>query len=261
MKYEVHGRNSANMPTVLLSAGLGGLGHFWEPQIPALAAEYRVITYDHRGTGKNAGTLPAACSIGMMADDVVEVLDRAGVRSIAFIGHALGALVGLDLALHYPDRIRAMILVNGWARVSRHTKRCFDARRELLLKSGVDAYVKSQPIFLYPSTWIEANADKLARDDADGINNFQGIDNLVKRLDALIQYDCAADLHAITQPTLLAASRDDVLIPWTCSQTLSEGLPNGELWLVPEGGHGFTVIDPDAFNDRVLTFLSMSGRG
>jgi aminoacrylate hydrolase len=260
MKFEVHGRTGADATTIVLSAGLGGLGHFWGPQIPALSREHRVIIYDHRGTGSNAETLPAGYSIAMMADDVIEIIDIAGADSVAFIGHALGALVGLDLASRYSTRIEAMVAVNGWARVSSHTRRCFDARRELLLKSGVEAYVKAQPIFLYPSVWIEAHADRMARDDAAGVKHFQGVDNLLKRLGALVQYDATAGLGTITQPTLVAASRDDVLVPWTCSQALADRLPNGELWMVPEGGHGFTVVEPDVFNNKVLSFLRTTTR-
>lgn len=261
MKYEVHGRSDAHAPVVVLSAGLGGLGHFWSPQLAALAAEFRVITYDHRGTGRNSEALPADYSIAMMADDVAGILDAADVGTALFVGHALGALVGLELALRRPERIGALVAVNAWARVSQHTRRCFDARRALLLKSGVEAYVKAQPIFLYPAAWLEAHADRIARDDEAGIRHFQGADNLLRRMDALLRFDVTAAFGAIAQPVLAAASRDDVLVPWTCSQALAGGLPNAELWLVPEGGHGFTAVEPDAFNDRLLAFLRATSAG
>jgi len=45
------------------------------------------------------------------------------------------------------------------------------------------------------------------------------------------------------------------LVPWTASKELVEGLPRAELWLVADGGHGFTVTRPDLFNEKILSFL------
>src|SRR5580693_6567345 len=98
MRYEILGRRDDKACTVVLSAGLGGLGHFWRPQLEALGAHHRVIVYDQRGTGANTGELPDNYSIAHMADDVITVLDNASVASCHFAGHALGGLVGLELA-------------------------------------------------------------------------------------------------------------------------------------------------------------------
>lgn len=256
MKYQVFGRPEQDAPTVVLSAGLGGSHHFWRPQIEALGKSFRVIGYDHRGTGTNPGPLPEDYSIDLMADDVLAIVDADGAESIHFVGHALGALVGLALARKQPDRIGSLISVNGWASVSRHTRRCFDARCELLLASGVEAYVRAQPIFLYPSVWLEEHADEVAQEDAAGIKNFQGTDNLLRRIGALLKFDASGWLHEVRCPILAVATRDDVLVPWTCSQSLTEKAPNAALWLVAEGGHGFTAIEPTPFNDRVVEFIN-----
>jgi aminoacrylate hydrolase len=246
-------RNEADV--IVVSAGLGGLSHFWHPQIDALAGEFRVIAYDQRGTGDNPASLPSDYSIGMMAGDVIEILDKARIERCHFMGHALGGLVGLELALNHPERVSSLIVVNGWAAPNSHTQRCFAARRELLKKSGVDAYVNAQPIFLYPAAWLERNATKIAKEVEVGIRNFQGADNLLARMDALLQFEIAGKLAAIDRPTLVAAARDDVLVPWTCSEELARKIPNAEFWIVPEGGHAFTAVDAATFNSRVLSFL------
>ena len=60
MRYEILGRRDDKASTVVLSAGLGGLGHFWRPQLEALGGHYRVIVYDQRGTGANASAFVTA---------------------------------------------------------------------------------------------------------------------------------------------------------------------------------------------------------
>ena len=131
VRFDVHGPDGA--PTVLLSSGLGGAAAFWQPQLPALlAAGYRVIAYDQRGTGRSPDTLPAPYTIAHMARDVVEVLDASGTASCHLMGHALGGLVGLQLALDAPERVESLVLVNAWSAPNPHSARCFDARLGLL---------------------------------------------------------------------------------------------------------------------------------
>ncbi|WP_334174300.1 pyrimidine utilization protein D [Pseudoxanthobacter sp.] len=259
MKYDVFGRENAAAGTVVLSGGLGGTFGFWRPQIPALAACYRVIAYDHRGTGANAGPLPPDYSIAAMAQDVADILDEAGIAGCHFVGHALGGLVGLELALARPQAVRSLVLVNAWGRTEAHSKRCFAARKALLLNTGVEAYVKAQPLFLYPAAWMSENAARIEADDAHGIAHFQGTDTLLKRIAALEAFDLTARLGEIAAPALVMATRDDILVPWTASQHLAAGLPAGRLDLWPEGGHGFSAVLPEAFNAAVLRFLSAHG--
>ena len=256
MRYEVHGRSDAAARTVLLSSGLGGAGAFWQPQLAALSERYRVIVYDQRGTGANREPLPDGYTIGAMADDVVAILDALDVAHCAFVGHALGGIVGLELALRAKDRVDRLVLVNAWAKTDVHTKTCFAIRKNLLLHVGPEAYVQAQPIFLYPAPWLSAHAERMKREEAHGVAHFQGTDTLLKRIGALEAFDVSDRLAEIAVPTLVAAARDDVLVPWTASQRLAEGMPRARLWLTPEGGHGYTVTEPDLFNAGLLAFLT-----
>lgn len=259
MHHDITGRSDPAAETIVLSAGLGGAGAFWQPQLAALNARFRVISYDQRGTGRNAEALPDNYSIGHMADDVIAMLESLGVSKCHFMGHALGGIVGLEIALRRPSLLSKLVLVNAWAKADSHTARCFAVRKHLLLNTGVEAYVQAQPIFLYPAAWLSQNAGRVAQEEKHGIAHFQGADTILKRIGALLAFDVSKRLNEIKVPTLVAVSRDDVLVPWSASQILADGLPNAELWMVPEGGHGFTVTQPDVFNARMLSFLA-SGR-
>ena len=242
-------------PTVLLSSGLGGAAGYWAPQLAALRARYRVITYDQAGTGRAKRALPDTYSIGAMADEVLAILDETATTSCHFVGHALGGLVGLDLARRAPQRLTSLTVVNGWATADEHTKRCFEARLLLLEHAGPAAYVRAQPIFLYPALWLARNAERARSEDAHGLAHFQGEETLRRRIGALLRFDATADLAAIRTPVFVMGARDDVLVPVTKSEELAANLPNAILQIADYGGHAVNVVEPDAFNTALLDFL------
>ena len=152
-----------------------------------------------------------------------------------------------------------MILVNAWDKLSSHTRRCFDARLGLLEHVGPEAYVRAQPIFLYPAAWLARHEEHVAKEEAHGIANFQGAATLKQRVGALLAFDASKQLSDIRVPTFVAAARDDVLVPYTCSEVLAARIPGAKFWLAAEGGHGSSVTDPEAFNAQILSFLENAG--
>ncbi|WP_420992979.1 pyrimidine utilization protein D [Cupriavidus sp. 30B13] len=255
--YDIHGTGDAGAPTVLLSSGLGGAAAYWRAQIAGLVeAGYRVLAYDQRGTGRSAGALPADYAIAHMAADVIEILDDSHTARCHVVGHALGGLVGLQLALDAPARVASLALVNAWARLSPHTARCFAARLALLHAAGARAYVEAQPLFLYPAAWSAANA-ALVQDEVDhAFAHFPGTETMLARIGALKAFDVHARLGEIAVPVWVSAARDDLLVPWTSSQELSLGLARATLELAPTGAHAHNVTSPAAFNRGLLAFLA-----
>lgn len=256
LHYEVHGPSEAPS-TVLLSSGLGGSAGFWQPQLGALiAAGHRVVAYDQRGTGRSPDALPAAYAIEDMAQDVLEILDATNTSRCHFAGHALGGLVGLQLALDTPSRIASLVLINAWSKPNPHSARCFDARLALLGACGPRAYVEAQPIFLYPAAWAAEHAQRVADEVDHAFAHFPGEANMRARIAALRAFDIDARLGDIAAPALVAAAKDDALVPWTCSQRLADGLGDVTLDFMPHGGHAHSVTEAAAFNRSLLDFLS-----
>ncbi|MCQ4321346.1 pyrimidine utilization protein D [Stutzerimonas stutzeri] len=256
MHYEIHGRLDTDAPTLVLSSGLGGAGAFWTPQLPLLSQDYRVLVYDQLGTNKSQAHLPDDYSIESMAVELLELLDTLEIRQCHFIGHALGGLVGLQLALLRPQLLQSQVLINAWSSPNPHSARCFAVRQNLLRDSGPGAYVQAQSLFLYPADWIAANSEKLARDDAHALAHFPPTANLLRRIQALLAFDIEAELASIQTPTLLIANRDDMLVPWNRSQHMANVLPNARLELLEYGGHASSVSDSEPFNRVLLDYLA-----
>ena len=246
-------------PVVVLSAGLGGGGGYWLAQRAPLETQYQLISYDHNGTGENGGPLPTGYSMATMAQELYSALQDAGVARFALVGHALGALIGLQLALDFPEAVSALVLINGWLTLSPHTRRCFLVRERLLHAGGAQAWVEAQPLFLYPAEWMASRLPRLEAEDALAISHFQGKDNLLKRLNALKQADFSRRAAAITCPTLIISAADDLLVPTSCSRVLQAAIPGSQLVEMAWGGHACNVTDTANFNpilcDGLATML------
>ena len=251
--YETHGREDGR--PLILSAGLGGSASYWAPNIAAFAAEFRVIAYDHRGTGRSDRALLDTVSVADFADDILAVMDAVGVERASVIGHAAGGVAGLALALAAPGRIDRLVVVNGWASPDPHFLRCFDTRLALLRDSGSAAFLRAQPIFLYPANWISDHSGQLDAEAAAQFEHFAGTATTEKRIAALAAFDIADRLREIAIPVLLLAAADDMLVPSKASARLAAGLPNASLAVMESGGHACNVTDPDGFDSLVLDFL------
>lgn len=258
MQLDILGLQNPEAPTLVLSSGLGGVAGFWQPQLAALTARYRVVLYDQRGTGRSAESLPEGYSMAMMAAELADALAQHGILRFSLIGHALGGLMGMQLALDYPDRLERIVVINGWLTLHPHTHRCFQVRQDLLLNVGVEAFVRAQPLFLYPAEWMAEHQIRLEQEDSHHVTHFQGMENLMRRLHALMSANFSARAAAIPQPVLVIASQDDLLVPWRCSVALAGALPNATEEMMAWGGHAMSVTDPDNFNALLLQWLDQT---
>ncbi|MET3763095.1 pyrimidine utilization protein D [Sphingomonas sp. UYEF23] len=252
--YETHGREDA--PPLILSSGLGGSAHYWAPNIAALSERYRVIAYDHRGTGRSDRALPDAVTVDDLAADMLALLDALAIPRAIVVGHAAGGVAALALALMAPDRIDKLVVVNGWASPDPHFLRCFAARLALLRGSGPEAYLRAQPLFLYPPNWISANDALLEAELPEQLAHFPGAATMEKRIAALAAFDVSERLRDIHRPVLVVVSDDDMLVPSNAGVALANGLPIAGFCRAEHGGHAVNVVDPDAFNSFVLAWLA-----
>ncbi|HYG47896.1 MAG TPA: pyrimidine utilization protein D [Allosphingosinicella sp.] len=244
--YEWHGPPEGEV--LILSPGLGGSGSYWTPNLGALSAEYRVLVYDHRGTGRSAPLPDGPVSVESMAADVRALMGELGIERPHFLGHALGGLIGLELGGVLAKRV----VVNGWPRLDPHTALCFDVRLELLRASGPEAYVRAQPIFLYPAGWSSMNAGMLDIEAEHQLERLPPVETVEKRIAAARAFELRPGPGC---PTLLIAAGDDMLVPAHCSELLAGEMAGATVARMDRGGHACNVTEPDLFNRLVLEFL------
>ena len=252
--YQFAGSDAAE--TVILSAGLGGTAGYWAHNLEAFVPHFRVLLYDHRGTGRSDRALPERLTVEDMAEDVAALMEEIGLERAHFVGHAAGGLIGLALAAARPDLVNRLVVVNGWARLDPYTARCFDVRLALLRDSGPETYLKAQPIFLYPPYWVSEHSARLDAEAAEQLAHFPGAATVEKRVAAVRAFDIVDRLHRIEAPVQLLAALDDALVPMQASRALLAGLPNARRINHLIGGHASNVTEPQHFHDRVLPWLA-----
>jgi aminoacrylate hydrolase len=241
---------------VLLCAGMGGSGRFWGPQLSALSDSHRVVVYDQVGTGRSSRALDGELTVARLAREMLAVLDAAQLPAAHVVGHAIGGLIGIELAARYPQRLLSLTIVNGWAKPDPHLRRCFAVRKEILVSSGPAAYLRAQPLFLFPPRWISDNAAHLDAELADQLAGFPAPEVMLRRIDTFLDFDATERLALVRVPTLIVTSRDDALVPCHLSDALVQGIEGACQQVFEYGAHAVTAVLPERFNQAVLSFLA-----
>ncbi len=113
----------ATEPSAMLIHGNGGHAHWWDPIVPALVPGWRLIVPDLRGHGESEWAEPPLYRIQDFSDDLLGILDLPDLRSsdllrsevaepVVLIGHSMGGRVAAWLAIHHPERVRALVLLD-----------------------------------------------------------------------------------------------------------------------------------------------------
>ena len=249
--YEEHGSGEP----LLLVSGLGGAAAYWKPNLPALAAKYRVIVHDHRGAGQSAHS-KIRYSVDQMTDDVLRLMDHLKIDRAHAVGHSTGGAIGQTMAIRNPERLRKLVLFATWTKADKFFRQLFATRRALLTEVGKEAYVRGGSLFLYPPSWIKANEKTVDEREKLAIAGFAPPEVVASRIDAIVAFDRTAELAKIRTPTLVLCARDDFITPAYFSEELARKIPGAKLVLLPEGGHCASETALEAFNATILRFLA-----
>jgi pimeloyl-ACP methyl ester carboxylesterase len=235
----------AGQPIVLMHPAAGS-SDSWVYQIePLTAAGYRCLTYDLRGWGRSVAT--DQTDPGAMSDDLLALVDAAGLSQFILIAAAYGGFGGLDFALRFPTRLRGFVLATSQGGLS-------DPDYRAVLERTVSAPIRGLPKEireLGPSYRAESPAGVerwLAIDHEAGADDARR-QRLHLRLDLKM-------LQLLTVPTLLIAGGADLLAPPALMRLLANHLPMAQLEVIGEAGHSAHWERPEDWNRLVMRFLA-----
>jgi pimeloyl-ACP methyl ester carboxylesterase len=249
LAYEVVGEG----PPVLFIQGVGVHGRGWSPQVEALFADFRCLSFDNRGMGASQPlTLPL--SVEQMAADALALLSCQGWESAHVVGHSLGGPIALELALLAPERVRSLALLCTVAR-GRDATRLSGRMLWLGLRSSVGTRRMRRRAFLEIVLPREAvrrsEADEVAARLAPlfGHDLAQQPPVAMKQLRALRAYDASARLGELAGvPTLVVSAEHDPIAPPRFGRALAAGVPGARYVELAGASHGVTIQCAEQIN-------------
>jgi pimeloyl-ACP methyl ester carboxylesterase len=245
--YEVSGHG----PALLLIHGLGSAGRDWECQIPYFSPHFQVISVDLRGHGKST-IARGAYSIALFAADLAELVKGLNCGPAHIVGISMGGMIGLQLALDYPDLCASLTSVNCKADYRLRTLRdiLFAARRLFFLFIlGMGGVGRHLSVTLFPKPEHEPLRRKFLERWSDNT-----ISPYLKSLRAIGSWSAAGRLHQIRCATLLIAADHDYT-PVEAKKTMAAEIPNARLVIIQDARHATPMEKPEEFNRVVATFL------
>lgn len=255
--YEIHG---SGVP-VLLVPGLGGAGSYWNPNVAEFAKDYQVIIHDHRGTGQSTHA-NIQYSVEQMTNDLIQLMDTLGIEKAHLVGHSTGGAMGQIIAAEHPERLLSLVIYASWTRATPFMRRCLEMRRELILKSGIEPYVKAVPIFLHTPWWVNENIEKLEEAEKEIIKTLSKPEIQVSRIEGILAFDGSKYLkQKIEVSVLVCCAKDDILTPMHFSEQIAAAIPGCQTHWFERGGHAVSQTLPMEFNEVVISFLNSQERG
>ena len=257
--YREMGQQHGGTPVVFL-VHLAAVLDNWDPRVmDGIAAKHHVIAFNNRGVGSSSGS--PADSIEQMADDAITFIKAKGFQQVDLLGFSMGGMVAQEIVLKEPQLVRKMVLAGtgpaggeGISSVAGVT--FYDMLRGFF--TGQDA--KQFLFFTRTPNGIEAGKTFLARLQERTENRDKEISNsaFFAQLEALRAWGKKdpADLSVVKQPVLVVNGDNDRMVPTVNTYDLARRLPNSQLIIYPDAGHGGAFQFHADFVRSTLAFLA-----
>ena len=233
----------------------------WDPAvIDGLAAERRVIAFDNRGVGGTGGTTPD--SVEAMADDAVAFLEALGLGTVDLLGFSLGGMIAQAVAEQRPDLVRRLILAGTGPAGGKGGANAGAVLQTAIQQASAQGKHPKHFLFFSPTPTSQAAADAfLGRLDGRTLQDRDtpvSNESIGAQLTALAKWELGtspAGLATIAQPVLVVNGDEDIMLPTINSFELAQSLPNAQLSIYPDSGHGGIFQHHTLFVQQTLTFL------
>ncbi|HEV2523882.1 MAG TPA: alpha/beta hydrolase [Gammaproteobacteria bacterium] len=221
-------------PIILLHGGFAN-SNYWGNQVPVLAKNYEVIVMDSRGQGRS-GNNEKSLGYDLMASDVIGLMDFLKIKQAAIVGWSDGGIIGLDIAIHHPERLTKLF--------------AFGANSDV---HGTNPDVVNSAVFNAYVARTKTEYEKLSPTPSQ----YQSLSDQVNKMWATQPNFTKAQLNSITVPTWIVDGDHDEGIKRDNTEFMAANIPNAGLLIQPSVSHFSFLQNPQQFNNDLLDFLAM----
>ena len=242
--YEVHGDlASGETPVLLLHGGMMTIDLTFSELIPRLAEARPVIAVEQQGHG-HTGDRNRPITLESMRADTLGVLDNLDVDEVHVVGFSMGGMLGLDLAVHDPERVASLTAISASANL--------DGMLPEIRAMNTDPSIEPSPDLaeLMPS---EADFAAMQAAFADNPSGPDAFNTVMAKLGQLITGDWGwseAELAGIEAPVLILLGDRDFVLP-EHAVGMAEAIPEAWLAILPDTTH-MTIMTQ---TDRILPMI------
>jgi len=250
---------ASGVPVIFLNH-LGAVLDNWDPRVvDGIAAKHRVIVFDNRGIGASGGLTPD--TIEAMARDTIAFIRALGFKQVDLLGFSLGGMVSQVIAALEPQLVRKMILAGtgpaGGVGIDKVT--------QVTIVDMLRGYLtfKDPKQYLFFTTTANGRQEsgkfikrlKERTEDRDKPISVRSFRTQLKAIHAWgVQQP--TDLSIIRQPIFIANGDQDRMVPTSNTFDLAKRLPNSEIKIYPDAGHGGIFQFHNEFIAQALEFLA-----
>jgi pimeloyl-ACP methyl ester carboxylesterase len=244
---ELHHLERGEGEPLLLIMGMSGTHLSWgDPFLDALARDFRVIAYDHRGVGRSS-RVDAPFTLAQLADDAAALLDGLGLGSAHVMGVSMGGMVAQELALRHPERIRTLVIGCSYAggagsaltdpaTFQRLAEAWSSGDRERALRVGWEINVSRE---------FAGRAGEYQRWREMALALRVPLQVIALQMQAIGGHDTSSRLARISAPTLVVHGTSDQMLPVANARAIAERIPGARLVELEGVGHLFWWEEPE----------------
>jgi pimeloyl-ACP methyl ester carboxylesterase len=249
---------ATGVPVIFLNH-LGAVLDNWDPRVvDGIAARHHVVAFDNRGVGASQGSTPA--TVAAMARDAIAFVRALGFDRVDLLGFSLGGFVAQEIALQQPDLVRKIILAGtgpaGGVGIDKVTS--------VTVRDSIQAVLTfkdpKENLFFTKTANGKSEAKlfvKRLKERTTGRDKSISLRTFRAQLKAIHAWGVQqpSDLEEIRHPVLVANGEHDRMVPSSNSVHLARRLPDAQLKLYPDAGHGGIFQFHGEFVIEALEFL------
>lgn len=247
--YEVFGKGR---PVLFLHGWLGSW-RYWLPSMEVASTHFRTYAFDLIGFG-DTQQRSIEPSISAYAEQVIRFLDELGIDQVSLVGHSMGGMVSLKIAIDHPDRIERVVTV-GAPIVGSSLAMLLKLTAFRPIARGMDA-LPSLTKWLFRYFLAEADEQAMLEILEDSVK--PTADSIRASVRSMMRTDLRPDLPRLRVPSLvLHGTHDDIVMP-SQIEVIRRALRTSPYLrqFSIEGSRHFPWVDqPDLFHEQLITFL------